>query len=199
MTLLLFEKLKAKKKYWKFLHKLRASKLRLADSHNIPRVIYKGRNRKIAYVRYADDFIIFVWGTKNDCLEIKKLVKNFLKSELNLDLSDDKTHITYLKKRKAEFLGFQIWQSPAKLLSSKSDINPLGKKDRKNMKSKFRGATMQTPRTRITFSMNKVLRKLVDKGLIRYKAGKFFPTSCKYSCLSEQCFSWTCKLLWICT
>jgi len=27
--------------------------------------------------------------------------------------------------------------------------------------------------------MNKVLQKLVDKGLIRYKAGKFFPTSYK--------------------
>lgn len=170
---------KGKKKYWKFLHKLRISKLKLADSRNIQRVRYKGRNRKIAYIRYANDFIIFVWGTKNDCLEIKKLVKNFLKSELDLSLSDDKTRVTYLKKSKAEFLGFQIWQSPAKILSSKSDINPLGKKDRKNMKSKFRGATMQTPRTRITFSMNKVLQKLVDKGLIRYKAGKFFPTSYK--------------------
>lgn len=176
---IIVRKTKGKKKYWKFLHKLRVSKLKLADSRNIQRVLYKGRNRKIAYVRYADDFIIFVWGTKNDCLEIKKFVKNFLKSELDLDLSDDKTRITYLKKSKAAFLGFQIWQSPAKLLSSKSDTNPLGKKDRKNMKSKFRGAMMQTPRTRITFSMNKVLRKLVDKGFIRYKAGKFFPTSYK--------------------
>lgn len=170
---------KGKKKYWKFLHKLRISKLKLADSRNIQRVIYKGRNRKIAYVRYADDFIIFVWGTKNNCLEIKKLVKNFLKSELDLNLSENKTRITYLKKSKAEFLGFQIWQSPAKILYNKRDINPLEKTDRKNIKSKFRGATMQTPKIRITFSMNQVLQKLVDKGLIRYKAGKFFPTSYK--------------------
>ena len=173
------KKAKGKKKHWKFLHKLQVSELKLAESRNIQRVIYKGPNRKIAYVRYANDFIIFVWGTKNDCLEIKKLVKNFLKDELNLNLSDNKTRITFLKKSKAEFLGFQIRQSPAKILSSKKDINSLGKTDRKNIKSKFRSAATQTPRIRITFSMTKVLKKLVDKRLIQYKAGKFFPTSYK--------------------
>ena len=170
---------KGKLKYWKFLHKLRVSKLKLAEKNNVNRVIFKGKNRRIAYVRYADDFIIFVWGTKNDCLEIKKLVKNFLKGNLDLDLSEEKSHITYLKKSKANFLGFQIWQSPGKILSKKSDVSPYGKIDRVKMNSKFRGASMQIPRTRITFSMNEVLRKLVDKGLVRYKAGKFFPTSYK--------------------
>jgi group II intron reverse transcriptase/maturase len=173
------KKSKGKLKYWKFLHKLRVSKLKIAEKENIPRVIYKGRNRKIAYVRYVDDFIVFVWGTRNDCLEIRKLIKNFLKGELDLDLSEEKTHITHLKKDKAKFLGFQIWQSPAKLLSKKADVNPLGQIDRVKMDSKFRGATMQTPRLRITFSMEEVLKKLVDKGLVRYKAGKFFPTSYK--------------------
>jgi len=172
-------KSKGTRKYWKFLHKLRVSKLKIAEKENIPRVIFKGRNRKISYIRYADDFIIFVWGTKNDCLEIKNYVKNFLKSELELDLSDDKSHITHLKKDKATFLGFQLWQSPNKLLFKKSDVNPLGKLDREKMDLKYRGATMQTPRLRITFSMDKVLKKLVDKGLVRYKAGKFFPTSFK--------------------
>jgi group II intron reverse transcriptase/maturase len=170
---------KGKLKYWKFLHKLRVSKLKLAEKNNINRVIFKGRNRRMAYIRYADDFIIFVWGTKDDCLEIKKLVKSFLKGHLDLDLSEEKSQITNLKKDKANFLGFQIWQSPAKILSKKSDVNPYGKIDRVKTNSKFRGATMQTPRTRITFSMNEVLRKLVDKGLVRYKAGKFFPTSYK--------------------
>lgn len=170
---------KGKLKYWKFLHKLRVSKLKLAEKKNVNRVIFKGKNRRIAYVRYADDFIIFVWGTKNDCLEIKKLVKNFLKGNLDLDLSEEKSHITYLKKSKADFLGFQIWQSPEKIFSEKSDVNPYGKIDRVKMNSKFRGASTQIPRTRITFSMNVLLRKLVDKGFVRYKAGKFFPTSYK--------------------
>jgi len=170
---------KGKLKYWKFLQKLRVSKLKQANKLKIERLIYKGENRKIAYVRYVDDFIIFVWGTKDDCLEIKRLVSNFLKSELDLDLSDEKTKITHLKKGKAKFLGFEIWQSPSTILSSKKDVNPLGKIDRVKMDSKIRGATFQKPRIRITFSMESILRKLVDKGLLRFKGGKFHPTSYK--------------------
>jgi len=98
---------------------------------------------------------------------------------LDLNLSEEKSRITFLKKEKANFLGFQIWQSPAKILSKKSDVNPYGEICRVKMNSKFRGASMRIPRIRITFSMNDVLRKLVDKGLVRYKAGKFFPTSYK--------------------
>jgi len=45
---------------------------------------------------------------KNDCLEIKNIISNFLKSNLELNLSNEKTHITFLKKDKAKFLGFEI-------------------------------------------------------------------------------------------
>ena len=170
---------KGKLKMWKYYQKLRISKLKLARQQNIPRNKFKGRNRRLAYVRYVDDFIIFVWGTKDDCLEIKTLVKRFLKGNLDLDLSEKKTKIIYLKKDKAMFLGFQLWQSPAVLMTKKRDINPAGKIDRDKMNSKIRGAITTLPRLRITFSMGKVLRKLVDKGLIRFKNGQFFPTSYK--------------------
>jgi group II intron reverse transcriptase/maturase len=173
------KKMKGKRKYWKFLQKLRVSKIKLAEKNGIRRLTYKGVNRKMAYVRYVDDFIIFVWGTNNDCLEIKKIISNFLKSNLDLNLSDEKPHITHLKKDKAKFLGFEIWQSDYRILSSKKDVNPLGKIDRVKMDSKYRAATYQTPRLRITFSMKPILSKLVDKGLLRYKGGKFFPTSYK--------------------
>jgi len=52
--------MKGKLKYWKFLQKLRISKQKLAKEGNIPRLIFKRTNRKIAYVRYVDNFIIFV-------------------------------------------------------------------------------------------------------------------------------------------
>jgi len=54
------KKSKGKLEYWKFLHKLRVSKLKLAEKNNVNQVIFKGKNRKISYVRYADSFIIFV-------------------------------------------------------------------------------------------------------------------------------------------
>ena len=170
---------KGKKKYWCFLHKLRVAKLKEAAKLKIPRTKMKGSNRQITYVRYVDDFIVFVWGTKNDCLEIKKLVGNFLKSQLALDLSKEKTKITHLKKEKAKFLGFELWQSPSTLMSIKKDVNPADVMDKKGKNLKYRAAITAVPRLRITFSMNSVLVKLVDKGLVRYKAGKFFPTSYK--------------------
>jgi Type II intron maturase len=98
---------------------------------------------------------------------------------LDLDLSEEKSRLIFLKKEKAKFLGFQIWQSPSILLSEKADVNPYGKIDRVKINSKFRWVCKQIPRIRITFSMNDVLQKLVDKGFVIYKAGKFFPTSYK--------------------
>jgi retron-type reverse transcriptase len=168
---------KSKKKYWKHLQQLRVTKLKALNKENILRVKHKGLNIHIAYVRHINDFIIFVWGTKNDCIEIRKRVKNFLKSNLELNLNLDKTHITHLKKNKANFLGFQLWQSPTKLYSTKKNVNVVI--DRNRINSKLKRASMQTPRLRITFSMKSILRKLVDKGLVCYKTDKFFPTSYK--------------------
>lgn len=96
-----------------------------------------------------------------------------------LDLSKEKTKITHLKTDKVNFLGFQLWQSSQRIMSQKKDINPLGELDKGGSITKFRGATYQVPRLRITFSMTNILKKLVDKGLARYKGGKFFPTSYK--------------------
>jgi hypothetical protein len=50
--------------------------------------------KRIKYVRYADDFLIGVIGSKQECEQIKKDVKNFFQDKLKLELSDDKTLIT---------------------------------------------------------------------------------------------------------
>lgn len=63
--------------------------------------------KKIQYVRYADDFIIGVIGSKADAEEIKRKVGEFLNKELNLILSDEKTKITH-SAEKIRFLGYDI-------------------------------------------------------------------------------------------
>jgi len=98
---------------------------------------------------------------------------------LSLNLSSAKTRITYLKKNKSKFLGFEIWQPAGALMSSKKDLNPDGKIDKSRVNTKLRGAIRTVPRIRITFSMRKVLTSLVNKSLARFKGGKFFPTSYK--------------------
>jgi group II intron reverse transcriptase/maturase len=63
--------------------------------------------RRIKYVRYADDFLIGVIGSKKDCEQIKGDIKTFLLEKLKLVLSDDKTLITHGNKP-AKFLGYEI-------------------------------------------------------------------------------------------
>jgi group II intron reverse transcriptase/maturase len=64
--------------------------------------------KRLKYVRYADDFLIGVTGSKSDSLKIKEDIKNFLNEVLKLDLSEEKTLITNAQKP-AKFLGYDIF------------------------------------------------------------------------------------------
>lgn len=63
--------------------------------------------KKLVYVRYADDFLIGVNGTKEECQQIKTLLKEFLADRLKLELSDEKTKITHSTEY-ARFLGYDV-------------------------------------------------------------------------------------------
>uniref|UniRef100_UPI0023F2B125 reverse transcriptase n=1 Tax=Cyathus jiayuguanensis TaxID=380660 RepID=UPI0023F2B125 len=61
--------------------------------------------RNCKYIRYADDFLIGVLGPRNMALEIRDKVKEFLKTELNVELIPEKTKISHISKG-IEFLGY---------------------------------------------------------------------------------------------
>lgn len=63
--------------------------------------------KRMKYVRYADDFLICVIGSKADCQKAKEDIKNFLQEQLKLQLSDEKTLITNAHDT-AKFLGFEV-------------------------------------------------------------------------------------------
>lgn len=63
--------------------------------------------RRLVYVRYADDWLCGVIGSKNDAETIKADFKKFLSEKLQLELSDEKTLITNAQD-KARFLGYDI-------------------------------------------------------------------------------------------
>jgi hypothetical protein len=67
--------------------------------------------KKLVYVRYADDWIIGITGSKNDCVEILEKIRIFLKEELRLELSQSKTLITNANEDKALFLGTNIFRT----------------------------------------------------------------------------------------
>ena len=50
--------------------------------------------RRLKYVRYADDFLCAVIGTKAEAETIKQDIKVFLQEKLALELSEEKTLIT---------------------------------------------------------------------------------------------------------
>ena len=64
--------------------------------------------RRLRYARYADDFLLGFSGPKEEAREIKALLQEFLRKELKLELSEDKTLITHAHTGKARFLGYEI-------------------------------------------------------------------------------------------
>lgn len=68
----------------------------------------KKTNLKEMYiVRYADDFKIFTNSHKS-ATKIFHAVKGYLKNQLSLDISTEKSKITNLRRRTSEFLGFSL-------------------------------------------------------------------------------------------
>lgn len=69
--------------------------------------------RRLRYCRYADDHLLGFVGTKAEAEQIKDRLAVFLRTELKLELSTEKTLITHARTRKARFLGYDIWTRQA--------------------------------------------------------------------------------------
>jgi hypothetical protein len=61
--------------------------------------------RRLHFVRYADDWLAGVIGSKADAEELKRWIETYLREELQLELSAEKTLITNSKQR-VRFLGY---------------------------------------------------------------------------------------------
>ncbi|AII10959.1 reverse transcriptase/maturase family protein [Rhodococcus opacus] len=64
--------------------------------------------RRLRYCRYADDHLLGFAGPKAEAEEIKQRLAQFLRDELKLELSNDKTLITHARTGAARFLGYEI-------------------------------------------------------------------------------------------
>ncbi len=51
--------------------------------------------KRLRYVRYADDILLGVIGSKADCIILREKLATFLQQELGLTLSLEKTKITH--------------------------------------------------------------------------------------------------------
>jgi len=64
-------------------------------------------DKRLVYVRYADDWLIGVCGSKADCEAIKAQIGSYLDDTLKLELSEEKTLITHSSEH-VRFLGYDI-------------------------------------------------------------------------------------------
>ena len=88
-----------KKRLLKKIHKLEV------ERRNLP---YKDTtDKKLSYVRYADDFIIGISGSREDAEVIKEKLGLFILERLKLELSEEKTKVTHTSE-KACFLGYDV-------------------------------------------------------------------------------------------
>jgi group II intron reverse transcriptase/maturase len=82
---------------------------------------------RLKYVRYADDFLLGVTGSKALAEEIKLQIGDFLSSNLNLKMSQEKTLITNATQETARFLGYEVhcMHDDTKHTGGKRSINGL--------------------------------------------------------------------------
>ena len=64
--------------------------------------------RRLKYCRYADDFALAFSGPKAEAEAIKQRLRTFLRDDLKLELSEEKTLVTHTRDSAAKFLGYEI-------------------------------------------------------------------------------------------
>lgn len=133
-------------------HRAAALRNMKAELRTLPRSDPFDINYKsLQYIRYADDFIIGVIGSKEDAEAVKSDLASYLSEKLKLTLSAEKTKITHTSEF-ARFLGYDI------TVSRSQEI----KKNKKGSKSRVYSAVVKlyTPH-------EKYRAKLLGLGAIR--------------------------------
>jgi group II intron reverse transcriptase/maturase len=121
--------------------------------------------KRLYYVRYVDDFVVGVIGSREDAVELEKKIRTFLKNELKLTLSSEKTLITHFSKQYITFLGTLIkgtWEREKKLAAVK----------RKGVTRKER----VTSRTVLKAPIKLLFEKATLNGFFKKRNNEFAPT-----------------------
>jgi Type II intron maturase/Reverse transcriptase (RNA-dependent DNA polymerase) len=83
--------------------------------------------RRVSYLRYADDCLLAFIGPIAEAKAIKEKLSTFLKEQLKLDLSEEKTLITHAQTETAKFLGYhiQVQQEDTKHTEGRRSVNGI--------------------------------------------------------------------------
>lgn len=110
-----------------------------AFKKNVPSMDYMDPGfKRLQYVRYADDFIIGVIGSKADAMKLRTQVQDFLAKELKLELNIEKTKVTHTGDKTFYFLGTNIRIVPPHSLRSPRSKRKDGTITKKAMRPQLR-------------------------------------------------------------
>jgi group II intron reverse transcriptase/maturase len=110
---------------------------------------------RIKYLRYADDWIVGIWGSHALAEHIKQEIKTFLHQHLRLTLNEEKTRITHARTEEALFLGTTLKIGGGKEAKLALQTNMWGKKFKR--RSTGWETIMKAP-------LPKLLKRLSDRG-----------------------------------
>lgn len=96
--------------------------------------------RRLRYSRYADDTLLGFAGPKAEAEEIKQRLAVFLRDDLKLELSPDKTLITHARTQRARFLGYEIATASSNCRTRRPSVS-----DRRNRRWPTRSSTRSGP------------------------------------------------------
>ncbi|QQV19232.1 group II intron reverse transcriptase/maturase [Aeromonas caviae] len=123
---------------------------------------------RVRYIRYADDWLIGITGSKELAIEVREQAGEFLKRTLNLSLSMEKTKITH-SSGKAKFLGFLVGGSSYK--------EPLIQKVESETSEHTFKRRVGNSNVRLWLDGKDILDKLKDERFISFKDGQPFAVS----------------------
>jgi hypothetical protein len=114
--------------------------------------------KRMHYVRYADDILTGVVGTKEDCRKILRKINRFLQDKLKLELNIDKCEINLAREENTLFLGYLIGRYGTKVVS-KSEV-------RGGIEMKVLQAVAINP-VALMIPTKQILKRLTDRGYVR--------------------------------
>lgn len=114
--------------------------------------------RRLKYVRYADDFVVLIIGTRGEATKIRTRIKDLLYNKCGLELNVDKTIISDIRREGFKFLG--------------ADCNRANMIRNHVVKLKKNISMRATTRMRMNIDLRKVYKKLVSIGVAKWDENK---------------------------
>jgi len=139
----------------------RNRKLKIARKQKITYSDLRDPNfKRIKYARYADDFVIGISSDKKFAKQIMDKVKVFLKTQLHLNVSEDKSSLVSIVHRQAFFLGFLLKKTP-KHLNPVISKNLKGKEKRARVLKRLKHELMMSEQRELKKNKNNLKRAIL--------------------------------------